>query len=112
MVPTQQVTNSRLSCIEASDSAHPQQRHHVGVSRSPLDHCHDVSSPCIEGRTLLDRPVMTLIDARNASAAAADMVQNRLGDFETDSQALQAGGKRSPQIVNAPRYNRSGARAG
>jgi hypothetical protein len=43
--------------------------------------------------------------------AAADMVQHCLGDFEPDSQALQAGGNRSPQIVNAPGHDRHGVRA-
>jgi hypothetical protein len=37
---------------------------------------------------------MTLIYTCNASPAAANVVQNRLGDFQPDSQALQAGGNR------------------
>jgi hypothetical protein len=106
MVLTQQATNTRLSCIEASDSARPRQRHHVGGSCPPLDHCHDVSRPCVECGSLLRCPVMALIDPRDARAAPADVVQYRLGDFETDAQAPQAGGNRSPQIVNAARYNR------
>ena len=38
-------------------------------------------------------------------AAGPDMVQNRFGDFEPDAEALQAGGNRSPPIVNAPRQS-------
>jgi hypothetical protein len=49
-----------------------------------------------------------VVDARNAGPAAAAVVQNRLGDFEPDAQVLQAGGNRSPQIVNASRYYRRG----
>jgi hypothetical protein len=112
MVLTQQATNRRLSCIEAPDSARPNQRHHVGNRCPPLDHRKDVSRPRVEGSTLLGGPVMTLVDARDASAAPADMVQHRLGDFEPDSQALQTGGNRSPQIVNGPMYNQRGVRAG
>jgi hypothetical protein len=49
---------------------------------------------------------MTLIGARNASAGATDMVQNRLGDFEPDAGALQTNRNRSAQIVHVPRHKR------
>jgi hypothetical protein len=66
MVPTEQATNSWLSCIEASDSPRPHQRHHIGGSRSPLDHRRDVSRPRIKRGALLGCPIVTLVDAGDA----------------------------------------------
>jgi Tripartite tricarboxylate transporter family receptor len=66
-------------------SACPHERHHIGAGRAPLDNGQDVRRPRLKRGTLLARPVMTLIDARDASAGATDVVQYCLGDFEAET---------------------------
>ena len=45
---------------------------------------------------------MTLIDAGNATAAAANVVQYSLSDFKADAEALEAGGDSAAQVVHIP----------
>jgi hypothetical protein len=50
-----------------------------------LDGCLHLGRPRLKRDALFARPVMTLIDARDASAGATDMVQSCLGDFEAET---------------------------
>jgi hypothetical protein len=45
-------------------------------------------------------PVVPLVHAGDAAAAAADVVQHRFGYFEPNAYVLQAGGDGSAQIVS------------
>ena len=49
----------------------------------------EVRRPCVERGALLLCPIMPLIYPDDASPAPAQMVQHRLGDFETHTEALQ-----------------------
>ena len=69
---------------------------------APLDDRGDMRAPCGERGALLVGPVMALVDADNAGPAARNVVENGLGHFEADAELLQAGGRRSPQIVERP----------
>ena len=51
-----------------------------------------MSRPTIERCALLGSPIVTLIDAGNAAAAATNVVQNGFCNFEPDAKPLQAGG--------------------
>ena len=80
------------------------ERHQVAVTFSPpapsSQHCPPGSAPrllkamgrpCIESSTLLGRPIVALVDSRDAASATAGMVQHRLGGFEPDAQARDFG---------------------
>ena len=83
-----------------SPSPRPRQLHHV-VRRGPsLCYCEHVSRPCVERSALLGCPIVALVHAGDAAAAAADVVQHRFGYFEPNAYVLQAGGDGSAQIVS------------
>ena len=63
-------------------------------------------------RQFLGCPVVALIHSGNAAAAAADMVQNRFGNFKSDTKPLQPSGDGSAQIVHVPSDKRRGIFAG
>jgi hypothetical protein len=81
------------------------------LQKTYRESCARAATPASSG-TFLCRPVMTLVDSHDAGPAAADVVQHRLGDLETDAQALQSGRNRPAQVVNAPRHDRYGACGG
>ena len=58
--------------------------------------------PRVKCRTFFGGPIVPLIDASNAAAAAADMVQNGLRHFEPHTKPLQAGSDGAAQIVHVP----------
>jgi hypothetical protein len=57
--------------------------------------------PCIKGRAFLARPIVALVDSRDAAAAATDMVEHRFGDFQP--RALGAASLWRPCGVNRAR---------
>ncbi|MCC6479847.1 MAG: hypothetical protein IT552_11635 [Sphingomonadaceae bacterium] len=57
--------------------------------------------PKIEGLALLDLPIMPLINASDAGARAAHVVQHGLGDFEADSKALKTCCERPAKIMQS-----------
>ncbi|HEX7204401.1 MAG TPA: hypothetical protein VF237_04560, partial [Xanthobacteraceae bacterium] len=48
-----------------------------------------VRTPCVECGAFLLCPIVPLINPDHASAASAQMVQYRLGNFEAHAEALQ-----------------------
>jgi len=67
-----------------------------------------VSSPRLKRGTFLVRPIVALVDARDAATTAADVIEYRFRHFESHAKALQAGGDRAAQVVYAPRDKRRG----
>ena len=61
--------------------------------------------PCVECGAFLLCPIVLLINPDHASAASAQMVQHRLGDFEAHAEALQPCRKRPAQVVQPPAGN-------
>ena len=84
-----------------STGARPDWRH-VAFRLASLDDCGDMRAPCGKCGAFLIGPVMALIDADNSGPAACDVVEDALGHFEADAELLQAGGRRSPEIVERP----------
>ena len=68
--------------------------------------------PCVECGAFLLCPIVPLIYPDYASPTSAQMIQHRLGDFETDAEALQPCRKRPAQVMQPPAGNtRRGVRA-
>jgi hypothetical protein len=65
-----------------------------------------VRSPRIKCSTLLSCPIVTLIHAGDAATTAADVIQNRFGDLESDAKPLQTGCDGAAQVVHAPESER------
>jgi hypothetical protein len=48
---------------------------------------------------------MPLVNARNACAGPADMIEYRFDHLEAGTEPLETGGDRSPQVMEAPCRN-------
>src|ERR1700733_2204965 len=67
--------------------------------------------PCVEGRALLGRVPVTLIDADDASSASGRVVQDSLRYLEADAELLQIGRDGAAEIMEGPmRQSRHGIR--
>jgi len=64
-----------------------------------------VRRPCVECSAFLLCPTVPLINPNHASAASAQMIKHRLGDFETHAEPLQPCRKRPAQVVQPPAGN-------
>ena len=74
--------------------------------KQPAFRCGEkVRRPCVECGALLLCPVVPLINPDYASAASAQMIQHRLGDFEAHAEALQPCRKRPAQVMQPPAGN-------
>jgi hypothetical protein len=60
-----------------------------------------LSRPGVERGALLGCPIVPLVRAGDAAAAAADVVRHRFGHFEPDAKTLQSGCDGPAQIVQA-----------
>ena len=60
---------------------------------------------CVECGALLLYPIVPLINPDYPSSASAQMVQHRLGDFETHAEALQPCREGAAQVMQPPAGN-------
>src|SRR5580704_5074898 len=77
-------------------------RCHVPGCLTALNNRRDMLTPCRQRRSLLSGIVVPLIDADDASAASRHMVQDCLGHFEADAEALEPGRHSPAKIVQPP----------
>jgi hypothetical protein len=67
----------------------------IAARAQPLN----VRRPCVERRALFLRPIVALIDANYARAAARNVIEQGFRDFELNAQPLQAGREAAAKIV-------------
>jgi hypothetical protein len=96
----------------AATSNRTRKRHYVVAGSASFNDRLNVSCPSVQCRSLLNCPIVPLIYARNAGAAAANVIQNGFRHFEPDAKALQAGRDSAAQIMDAPRNERRSLRTG
>ena len=58
--------------------------------------------PEIKRRSFFVSPIVSLINTRNADAGSADVIENRFGDLEADTEPLKPCCKRSAKVVQPP----------
>src|SRR5689334_3324263 len=78
------------------------ERHHGAASLRTFDQGHDVSTPSIQGGTLLCGPLVSLVDPNDPGPASGDVVEHRLRHLQPHPEALQSGRQGSAQVMQAP----------
>src|SRR6516165_4675668 len=88
----------------SSNLGQPKARH-LSCNQPAFRHGEKVRRPCVECGALFLCPIVPLINPDYASSASAQMVQHRLGDFETHAEALQPCREGPAQVMQPPAGN-------